>query len=99
MLRNGVSYDVVARTVLGTWAHYKRGILETVTDMDEPIRMQDWEPRVWQLALKLIVINEVNPREVLWIYDPIGNTGKTYFSRWAAAEIGALVCGNGRVLT
>ncbi len=38
--------------------------------------------RPWQAELTTVVTGAVHPRQVLWYWDPIGNTGKTTMARY-----------------
>jgi hypothetical protein len=36
----------------------------------------------WQQQLELELQTSPDPRKIIWYYDPIGNTGKTFFAKW-----------------
>lgn len=38
--------------------------------------------REWQLQLYEMISEKSNARTVVWIYDPVGNSGKTWFTDW-----------------
>jgi len=51
--------------------------------------------RPWQeFALSLLSI-EPDDRKVFWLYDTVGNMGKTAFCKYMAAKKGAIILGNG----
>lgn len=57
-----------------------------------PMKLIDtdkYPPRMWHIDL-MYEIMETKPfnRTITWYYDPKGNTGKTYFSKWAKQELG-----------
>lgn len=49
----------------------------------------------WQQNLMDILKAEPDFRSIHWIYDPIGNTGKTQFARWYCHNNRALYCTGG----
>ncbi|MGN5493399.1 hypothetical protein, partial [Campylobacter coli] len=38
---------------------------------------------------------EPDDRSIYWIYDTVGNMGKSVFCKWAAVKLGATVLNNG----
>ena len=36
----------------------------------------------WQQELLSELETCPNPRKIIWYYDPVGNTGKTFFAKW-----------------
>jgi hypothetical protein len=39
-----------------------------------------WKP--WQQALLQELDASPDPRKIIWYYDPVGNSGKTFFAKW-----------------
>lgn len=56
----------------------------------------DFEPRQWQAKVLEMVDMDPDARQVLWVYDPKGNTGKTYLAKYLVQEKGAFYCNGGR---
>lgn len=53
------------------------------------IDIETYPPQPWQISLleEIKKVKKFN-RTLKWYYDPIGNTGKTYFSKWSIDELG-----------
>lgn len=62
----------------------KEGDFITMGDWNIPVPikdpMKDKELRPWQIELEAYLTEEPHDREIVWYYDPVGNTGK---STWA----------------
>jgi len=56
----------------------------------------DAQLRPWQEALESYLRGEIHPREVIWLWDTIGNTGKSWFSTYATVQHDTFVCSNGK---
>lgn len=54
------------------------------------------EPYPWQEAVINMVNEEPNSREILWVYDNVGNTGKTHLCRYLVDHKGAFYTTNGK---
>lgn len=52
--------------------------------------------RRWQLETLRLLQGPAHPREILWFVDPEGGTGKSYFVRYLAINLGALTLSSGR---
>lgn len=66
---------------------------------DKPIYMGQDLPKVlrpWQQALFDFLQTEPDDREVVWIYDPIGKTGKSKFLKYMGYHQGACTMGYGQ---
>lgn len=65
-----------------------------VNDSVEKINIQD--PYPWQQQVLDMLADDPNPRQILWIYDPNGNTGKTYLATHCVDQMGAFYCNGGK---
>ena len=86
---------------------HKRKIDELAAEINEArhrkslkIAFQFVELRPWQDTLKKIIdqqIKDKNDRSIVWIYDPQGNNGKSWFSKYVLTEYeDSLLVRNGR---
>lgn len=53
------------------------------------------ELRPWQAGLERKLLEEPDDRSITWIYDSLGNIGKTVFCKYMAVKWGAKVLNNG----
>lgn len=54
------------------------------------------ELRPWQEAVKNMIDVEPHDRQILWVYDPAGGTGKTIMSKWLVDHHGAFYTNGGK---
>lgn len=54
---------------------------------------RNWQPRPFQRDLIDIVLSEEDDRSIYWIYEPVGNTGKTKLAEYLHIYHGAIVTG------
>ena len=54
---------------------------------------RNWQPRPFQRELTDIVLNKDDDRSIYWIYEPVGNTGKTKLAEYLHIYHGAIVTG------
>lgn len=52
--------------------------------------------RPWQQHVKMMCEATPDPREILWVYDPKGNTGKTMMAKWLVDHMGAFYTNGGK---
>jgi len=52
--------------------------------------LRPWQEHVWTLLLE-----EPDDRKIYWIYDTVGNMGKTVFCKFMAVKRGAIILNNG----
>lgn len=79
--------------ILGPWG--KREIY-TGSDLKHQIQFYPWQTAVWDF-----LSGPVNEREINWVYDPAGNTGKSMLCKkvWYEKNSPALVYGSASNLT
>ncbi len=53
-------------------------------------------PRVWQADVLRYVARDPHPRQILWIVDENGNTGKTHLAKHLVKHKGAFYCTGGK---
>ena len=54
---------------------------------------RNWQPRPFQRELTDIVLSNKDDRSIYWIYEPVGNTGKTKLAEYLHIFHGAIVTG------
>lgn len=59
-------------------------------------RVLELEPRAWQAKVLEMVNTEPDDRQILWIFDPVGNTGKTHLARHLVDKFGAFYTNGGK---
>lgn len=47
----------------------------------------------WMYVLKERVLSQATFRSIMWIWEPVGNTGKTYFAKYLHFFYGAILTG------
>lgn len=50
----------------------------------------------WQEGVMEMIAEPAHPREILWVFDAFGNSGKTYLARYLRQEHGAFYCNGGK---
>lgn len=59
--------------------------------------MEAFEPLYpWQKVIQKKLLEVPDSRTITWVYDPIGNKGKTYMARWLVQEHGAFYTNGGK---
>lgn len=51
----------------------------------------------WQRKILDIISEVAHPREIHWVYDETGNTGKTFLSKYIACKFDGVIIGNGKM--
>ena len=82
------------------WIHYRKNV-ETprgyVPEKTENLlRLHRWiqqNPSSWQTTLRNALVKLADFRSIYWVYDPVGNAGKSYFSKYMHYFHGAIVTG------
>lgn len=69
--------------VEGPWNHLSN-FIRVIPDLN-------W----WQTEVSMLLKEEPDDRSIYWIYDTVGNMGKSVFCKWAAVKLGATVLNNG----
>jgi hypothetical protein len=63
------------------FAKYPRYVREHVQDHQPTVQIEAHMLRSWQEHLNQILINEPNKRKIIFVVDPKGNSGKTWFAQ------------------
>jgi Putative viral replication protein len=66
----------------GVYSKHRMLITELIQDYKVPFPVQKFPLRYWQSELNDILKKEANEREIIFVVDPIGNSGKTWFHRY-----------------
>ena len=61
-------------------ARYPRFVLSTIRDFAPKVEVPVYELRDWQSRLVEILSTEPDPRQIVFVVDQKGNSGKTYFA-------------------
>lgn len=65
-------------------------------ELAKTIPMENVVLRPWQQDLMDILNGPVNPRHIHWIWEDVGNIGKSFMASYLARNHGALVISNGK---
>lgn len=84
-LRTGVSLDTVAQEFPVEFIRFSGGIRNLWEHM-QTVSQFELVPRDWQSRLIDILEGPVHHRAIYWIYESQGNTGKSYFCKYAVAR-------------
>ena len=82
------------------WIHYRKNVetpsqylpAKTENLLSLHRRIQS-DPQLWQRTLRDTFIKPADFRKILWVYEPKGNTGKSYFVKYMHYFHGAIVTG------
>lgn len=82
------------------WVHFRKNV-DTPIDYDPEdtenlLRLHrriQAEPQIWQRKLRDAFICRADFRDILWVYEPKGNTGKSYFAKYMHYFHGAIITG------
>lgn len=66
----------------GTYSRHRQLLLELVRDYRRPRDCVLHPLRIWQADLYALLRRPTNDRTVIFVVDPIGNSGKTWFHRY-----------------
>jgi hypothetical protein len=67
-------------------AMYPRFFQDYIRDNIPKKDVTDHDLREWQIKLKELLDGEINAREIVFIVDETGDTGKTWFAHWYATN-------------
>jgi len=96
----GVTRRQILEEIPEVLAKYPR-FVETclkVAAEDKVTKVLELEPRPWQAKVLEMVEEAPDPRQILWIFDPIGNTGKTHLARYMVDKLGAFYTNGGKAV-
>lgn len=68
------------------WCKYRRSVMDMVRMFSPSPDIQGGELRGWQIELKEKLEGEPTERTVIFIVDPEGNKGKSFFVRWMISK-------------
>ena len=99
----GKTFDEIVETHFATVARCERFIKQRITDKqqkDSLVKRQESFSsavlRPWQLSLDARVQRDPHPRKVIWIWDAVGNKGKSWMAGYLEAVRGAMVLDAGK---
>ena len=82
------------------WIHYRKNVdtpRHYVPEKTENLlRLHnriEKNPHIWQAKLRETLTKPADFRNILWIYEPEGNTGKSYFAKYMHYFHGAIITG------
>lgn len=85
------------------WYQYQRMIVNQVNMEDNEAhffaqkdKLKDFKLKNWQAVLVKAFMETPCSRSVYWLYDTVGNTGKSWFSRWLVLFMKAIRFENGK---
>lgn len=97
-IMRGETYDEICDAHFEEAAKYHRFIREQITRRDTTKELNSLREayesaslRPWQAALVDIVQEDPNPRKIHWIWEGVGNTGKSWMTKYLAAMYGACI--------
>jgi len=102
-IAEGQSYDEICETHFSTAAKYGRFIQERVHVQSERIgrasllsEFEDVLWKQWQQDVIDVIDETPDRRKILWVWDQMGNVGKTFLAKYLALHRKALVIENGK---
>jgi len=82
-INRGADYEEICLTFPDQAAKYNAWIQSRIEKhRSSQLLPPDITLRSWQVQLRDQLLGTPHPREILWYWDPIGNTGKTTFAMW-----------------
>lgn len=86
-----------------TWYQFMKRIIEQVKMEEEETNIDMAKKEFtevtlykWQESVLKLLMQKPDSRRVIWVYDTVGNTGKSWFSKFLVARHGAIRMENGR---
>jgi len=80
-VQNGILDDFTLMELhSAVWAKYPTFVRQYVRQYLPKRKFKDFELRPWQKELEEMLKEEADDRSVLFVIDPVGNSGKTWFS-------------------
>lgn len=102
MIKEGTTIADIIERYPSSYMRYKNGIESaynkvTAAKSEKEYKMlyKDKELRPWQEETVQELLSQ-NEREILWVYDKAGNTGKTWLCNWLEVNKEAFVTDHGR---
>ena len=102
-IESGETYDNICEAHFDTAARFSKFIKERVQARDtqrqaDSLREQFESAalRPWQAALMNIILEEPSPRKIHWIWETVGNAGKSWMATYLATMHGATVLTAGK---
>lgn len=90
IFKSGGDRRQVATELPGMFIRYHAGIAAYESLMQDLPRDKDFQPREWQQEVLNMLADEPNDRNILWVYDSVGNQGKSRLTRHLLCEHGAI---------
>lgn len=102
-INSGISYDEICETHFQQAAMYGRFIKERIQARDSNTQLDSLRKgfessalRPWQQDLLDVVTDNPHPRQILWIWEKDGNTGKSWLANYLGTLYSACVLNAGR---
>ncbi len=102
MLNNGVPMKEIREMYPGQWFRYRKSFdeLEKITRREGTLeslklKMSNVQLRSWQQDIVTRLLHQDN-RKVLWVIDEVGNTGKSWLSKYLFVKHGAFEMTGGK---
>jgi hypothetical protein len=78
------------KTVCARYGKYVNELIHVTRQEDAYKRIQEEmatvELRDWQQQLFDLLKEPPHPRKIYWVYDPVGNKGKSFFAKWLRSQ-------------
>jgi len=87
----------VAEEMPAEYVKYHKGFAALAAELAKPIGDLEFMPRDWQKSLLESLSIPPDDRKIIWVWDIIGNKGKSRLARHLVAEHGAIIL-SGRVV-
>lgn len=100
-IKSGATRRTIMEEHTEVFAKYPRFIDEYIRVVREDAveKLPEFEPRFDYQAGVLAMVKETpSDRQILWVYDPIGNHGKTYLAKWLVQEHNAFYTNGGKAV-
>lgn len=72
------------------YVKYSKGLKALAQELEPRLTDSDFVPRPWQARIIRLLSQEANDRTIIWVYDEVGNKGKSRLARYLQIERGAI---------
>lgn len=100
-IKSGATRRTLMEEHTEVFAKYPRFIDEYIRVVREDAvpKLVDFKPKYdYQAGVIEMVESPPSDRQILWVYDPIGNHGKTYLAKWLVQEYNAFYTNGGKAV-
>lgn len=78
----GKTIDYIIENHFDAWVKYRAAFNDYINLKQSPPKVESHPLRPWQAQLTQKLHQPANSRSVIFVIDPVGNSGKTWFAKW-----------------